>query len=222
MLKLAINTATTINNIALLSDLEVLAEESWVSHRNQAEVLQPKIKALLEKNKFQWTDITQVIVVKGPGAFTSLRVGVVSANTIAFSLKKPIAGISTFDIFKERLKTKKEACTSACWLFLSAGKDKAYFLSALEDTKKEGEIFPLSEITSIIKEKNITMIYGDISEHQADFLTQNCEKLNIIKEEELSSFADSILTTDIKNLNYTNQIEPHYIQQANITMPCST
>lgn len=220
MLKLAINTATTTNNIALLSESEVLAEQTWLAEQNQAEVLQPKIKGLLKDNGYSWEDLTDILVIKGPGAFTSLRVGVVAANTIAFSIKKNIAGISTFDVFKARLNSPNGGeKLNKLHLFLCAGKEKAYFLP---NNQSMGEIFTLPQIATKIKEENITTIYGDFTSHQQSYLQETCDALQIIPETELLSFGEALIKVAPDCLELSQQIEPYYIQPANITMPCST
>jgi len=59
------------------------------SHR-QAEVLLPTLEKLLKKMKASLSDITEVqVYTKGIG-FTSLRIGVVTANALAYALHIPV------------------------------------------------------------------------------------------------------------------------------------
>ena len=83
MLTLAINTATSLTSIALLEEQKLLGEDSWKSNNDEAEKLMPAISNLFKKNKKDFSGIKKVIVIKGPGSFTGLRVGVTIANTIA-------------------------------------------------------------------------------------------------------------------------------------------
>lgn len=196
MLCLAINTATRHNALALLTQERVIAEETWLAAQNQAEILQPKIKELLQKNNFSWTDLTHVIVVKGPGAFTSLRVGVVAANAVAFALNKPIFAISTFELY--------QLCSPAdAWLCLAAGKDKAYFtnLKSIEE-----KLYQHAEIEQLISQNNIQALVGD----------------GPFAKTEVCSLGQALLKLDWAQLQWQKQVEPHYVQPANITMPCST
>jgi tRNA threonylcarbamoyl adenosine modification protein YeaZ len=60
----------------------------------------PAIDALLKTADKSVRDLTHVIVIKGPGLFTGLRVGVTIANTIAYSLQIPIAGVNTMQYLR--------------------------------------------------------------------------------------------------------------------------
>ena len=51
------------------------------------------IEKILNKNKLAFKDLKAVIVVSGPGPFTSLRIAVTVANTMAYSLKIPVVGV---------------------------------------------------------------------------------------------------------------------------------
>jgi len=57
----------------------------------QAEKLLPAIDHLINK-KYNYRSLSGVIVAKGPGGFTSIRIGVVTANTFAYALQIPIVG----------------------------------------------------------------------------------------------------------------------------------
>lgn len=79
----------------------------------QSEKLLPLINKLLRKNKIMLADLSGIIVVSGPGGFTSVRIGVIAANTLGFVLRIPVAGVpkpasSTIGkLIKEGLKKLK-------------------------------------------------------------------------------------------------------------------
>lgn len=55
----------------------------------------PSIKQLIDRNNINKTDISEIIVVVGPGSFTGVRIGVTIAKTLAYSLKATIKEIDS-------------------------------------------------------------------------------------------------------------------------------
>lgn len=53
------------------------------------------VDAVLQKNKRKVTDITKVIVARGPGSFTAVRTGLLIANTLSTLLRIPVVGVVT-------------------------------------------------------------------------------------------------------------------------------
>ncbi len=60
-------------------------------------LLAPMLKAALDQYGTTLQKIDLIAVTKGPGSFTSLRVGVVTAKTIAYAMDIPILGINTLE-----------------------------------------------------------------------------------------------------------------------------
>lgn len=64
----------------------------WPAHRELANTLLSVIRDQLAAQKAVFKDITGVIVYKGPGSFTGLRIGITVANTLAYGLSVPVVG----------------------------------------------------------------------------------------------------------------------------------
>jgi len=60
-------------------------------------LLAPMLRAALDQYGTTLKNIDLIAVTKGPGSFTSLRVGVVTAKTIAYAMDIPILGINTLE-----------------------------------------------------------------------------------------------------------------------------
>jgi tRNA threonylcarbamoyl adenosine modification protein YeaZ len=58
------------------------------------EYLLKSIEVILKNNKLKTSDLSGIMAVTGPGAFTSLRIACVVANTLAYSLNIPAVGIN--------------------------------------------------------------------------------------------------------------------------------
>jgi len=91
---LIINTAKKdIIEVLLAKDAEKFRIISEEAKFKQAELLLPTIVKLLGLAKVKPTAIKGIGVVNDPGSFTSLRIGVVTANTLAYAWKVPVVGI---------------------------------------------------------------------------------------------------------------------------------
>ncbi len=90
MLILAFDTATDVATCALVRDGEVLGERVSRAARVLADA-----EELLSAAGYAPGDIDALAVGTGPGSYTGLRIGLVTARALALSLGVPVAGIST-------------------------------------------------------------------------------------------------------------------------------
>jgi tRNA threonylcarbamoyladenosine biosynthesis protein TsaB len=68
---------------------KIVEKSQW----QESAKLLPMINHLLKKNKTAFEQLKGIIVVKGPGGFTSLRIGLITANTLGYALKIPVTGV---------------------------------------------------------------------------------------------------------------------------------
>lgn len=76
--------------IGLYEGYEQLAYHVWPAHRQLAETLHHTIDHVLTSQKAELTDLTGLIVYKGPGSFTGLRIGLSVVNALAASYQLPV------------------------------------------------------------------------------------------------------------------------------------
>lgn len=89
---LALRTDRPIAEIALYKDETCLARHTWQAHRALAETLHTVVQTELSKHQLDWASIQGLVVYKGPGSFTGLRIGLSVANVWAASYQLPIVG----------------------------------------------------------------------------------------------------------------------------------
>ncbi|MFD7919009.1 tRNA (adenosine(37)-N6)-threonylcarbamoyltransferase complex dimerization subunit type 1 TsaB [Streptomyces sp. NPDC059740] len=97
MLLLALDTATPAVTVALHDGDHVVAESHEVDARRHGELLLPSVDRVLREAGARPADLTEIVVGVGPGPYTGLRVGLVTATTLAAALTVPVRGVSTLD-----------------------------------------------------------------------------------------------------------------------------
>jgi tRNA threonylcarbamoyladenosine biosynthesis protein TsaB len=95
---LAFDTATPAVTVALHDGERVVGTWAKVDAMRHGELLAPGITAVLDEAWVPRQDITAVAVGVGPGPFTGLRVGLVTARTLGAALGIPVYGVCTLDV----------------------------------------------------------------------------------------------------------------------------
>jgi tRNA threonylcarbamoyladenosine biosynthesis protein TsaB len=93
MLAVAIDTTSDVAGVALVEDGTLLAELTWLSHRNHSRQLLPSLDWLLQRCERSKEQLVAMIVCLGPGSYAGMRVGISTAKALAFGFEIPIAGI---------------------------------------------------------------------------------------------------------------------------------
>ncbi len=95
---LAFDTASPVVTVAVADGDLVLAEHTAADTRRHGELLAPAIVAVLAEAGVDRRDLTAMAVGVGPGPFTGLRVGLVTARTLAAVLEIPVVGVCGLDV----------------------------------------------------------------------------------------------------------------------------
>ena len=95
MLTLAIDTATKVCSVALCRDGEITAEYNINMGMTHSEGLLPQLEQLLKRTNTKKQDIDLIAVSMGPGSFTGLRIGLATAEAMAYSWQCLLHGVAS-------------------------------------------------------------------------------------------------------------------------------
>lgn len=98
MLLLAFDTATPAITVAVHDGSDVIGVAEGRGAMAHGELLAERIRRAVESAGVSIRDVTDIAVGVGPGPFTGLRVGVVTALTLGHTLKARTHGVCSLDI----------------------------------------------------------------------------------------------------------------------------
>jgi tRNA threonylcarbamoyladenosine biosynthesis protein TsaB len=93
---LILETSGRTGLVAVAEGIDLLACRPLDETRRHARDLAPAVAALLQEQDWEPNDLDGVIVSRGPGSYTGLRVGLMSAKTLAYATRCALLGIDTF------------------------------------------------------------------------------------------------------------------------------
>jgi tRNA threonylcarbamoyl adenosine modification protein YeaZ len=114
---LALDTATEVTAVALgrreHDRVEVLASCDSEAPRAAMSRILPCVTDLLDSLSISPHDIDEVVVGRGPGSFTGVRIGVATAKGIAQGLGVPLYGVGSLDAIAWRITQERDLAVIA-------------------------------------------------------------------------------------------------------------
>ena len=120
---LGIDTCGITGTVALAthtdSVLKIIGQLELAAKKNSAELLIPQIRALLAAHGVSLQQLEALVVVRGPGSFTGVRIGLSTAKGLAEALDKPVTAVSRLAVLAHAAHTQAAA--------IDAGRGEFYF-----------------------------------------------------------------------------------------------
>jgi tRNA threonylcarbamoyl adenosine modification protein YeaZ len=95
---LALDTATPAVTVAVHDGERVVAESSVIDPLRHGELLAPRVEQTLRDAGVSASQLSGIAVGVGPGPFTGLRVGIMTARAMSLVLGVPVFGVCTLDV----------------------------------------------------------------------------------------------------------------------------
>lgn len=94
---LAIDSSGIVASVAVVEDTRVLAEYTLNDKKTHSQTLLSMIDNVKEMLSLDLKTLDAIVVAKGPGSFTGLRIGVSTAKGMGLALNIPVVGVPTVD-----------------------------------------------------------------------------------------------------------------------------
>jgi tRNA threonylcarbamoyladenosine biosynthesis protein TsaB len=97
-LLLAMDTSTSIASVALFDGQRVVSETTWLAGREHSTRVLVEVEAAFARVGQTPADLTGLVVARGPGSFTGVRVALSVALGISAGLSLPLWGVSSLEV----------------------------------------------------------------------------------------------------------------------------
>lgn len=218
MLTLAIDTATKVCTVALCRETKILAEYSINMGMTHSEGLLPQLDQLLARTGVKKEEIELIGISMGPGSFTGLRIGLATAEAMAYSWQCYLHGVDTLKALAYNLPLSGRVLSPV----LDA--QKGNFYQALYEWRA-GELIELAPVAVVSKEQALerialcgtpALLLGEcdklVQAGLPDFIEAAPEALRLPKASSvaLAAQADFEAESDKKIFG----LEPYYIRRS--------
>ena len=94
---LSIETATPVCSVALHNDGVLVGLHEVHVQKSHSEFLAVMVKDLVRYTGYSLRDLDFIVVSKGPGSYTGLRIGTATAKGLCYALDKPLVSVNTLE-----------------------------------------------------------------------------------------------------------------------------
>ena len=102
---LGIDTSDKVCKVKLFKeDEDKIFEKEWLADRGLSKGLLRFLEDFLKGNHLSFWDVKGLVIFKGPGSYTGLRIGITVFNTYSDTTKIPIVGETGEDWFLKGVK----------------------------------------------------------------------------------------------------------------------
>lgn len=161
---LALETSTNIGAVALFEGDHLLGQIAYRKAKSHARLLSPMIQQILKDLQVDAKELAGVAVVKGPGSYTGLRVGVSTAKGLSMALDCPLMSFGSLEALAWQVKSLAAQLDAYICPMIDARRMEVY--CALYDAEMQ-EIEPIhakildsESFSTILQDKKILFV-GD-------------------------------------------------------------
>ncbi len=215
---LAMDTSNQVLGAAIQQDDTILGEIVTNLPKNHSVRLMPAIDKLMQEVNMKPEQLDKIVVAKGPGSYTGVRIGLATAKTMAWALNIPVIGVSSLEVLAYQgrffngiicpfFDARRGLAFAGCYRFEN---------NQLQILRKEENVAMqdlLEELKSL--ERSILFLSPDISIHQEQIISIVGNRA-VIPEEPVHVIrpAHVIAAAKEKQAGSTHTLRPNYLRLA--------
>jgi tRNA threonylcarbamoyladenosine biosynthesis protein TsaB len=149
---LGIDTSFNYLVLALIKDDQLIDQVFEKAFKTQSELIFVRINELFERNQLLATDIGGIVITKGPGSYTGIRIAMTIAKVYCSQLNLPLYTLPTLMLY---------AGIKPTMVIMDARAQRAYV--GIYNTEQEypEQVLPLELVSNLRLSHQDLLLYGD-------------------------------------------------------------
>lgn len=175
MITLCMDTSSAFLVLAVVKDHTMLAKLQKICWKRQSEEIFPDLEMLFNQAGLKPAAIDQIVVTKGPGSYTGVRIAMTIAKVFCAMADKPLATLSTLQLYAGNLAHAR--------VVLDARSQRAY--TAVYDQGICVEKETVCSIATIIKkmDEKVTVVGDGHLVNRADYIPDLAENFLLLEKQ---------------------------------------
>lgn len=172
MASLVVEASIGFLSIAIIDNDKLILEENKQCNNNLSEIILHEIDSSIKKSGLDKKDITEIIVTKGPGSYTAIRIVLAIAKTFSFVLNIPIKVLSTLRLLSAGVDNKDKLTVP----LIDARRNHVYGAVYLNDKEilKEN-YYDLNDILAFLEKYDKEIVFVGVDLNKFDYEKFNKE-----------------------------------------------
>lgn len=183
---LAMDTSNQTMTVAVVENGITVAEQTTNVKRNHSIQLMPAVQRVIQDAGMKIEEIDRVVVAKGPGSYTGVRIAVTVAKTLAWTREIELVGVSSLKVLAGNAPQGIEALVVP---IMDARRGNIYtglyrFVNGkLEQLEKDQHVSAETWVNRLLERKEPVIIVGTDSEkHREVFQRYLKDRLVVLPE----------------------------------------
>lgn len=184
---LAIDTSSYVLGVAIVEEDRVIGEHITNLNKNHSVRAMPAVDSLMKDCEIKPETLDRIVVGRGPGSFTGVRIGVTLAKTLAWSLNVPLVGVSSLELLAANGRYFKGTISP----IMDARRGQVYtglytWDNMSVQTEVEDVNIALTDWLGMLKEKNEAVLFigNDVHLHKETIIEYLGEKAHFAQTSE--------------------------------------
>jgi tRNA threonylcarbamoyladenosine biosynthesis protein TsaB len=156
MLSVLIDCSNVNLAIGLAKDHKIIAKKEYEAWQEQSELLVAELDKMFKSAKVDRKEVNEVVVSKGPGSYTGVRIALSVAKVLSFALNVPLYLASSLEMMKDGGKPT---------ICLVNARSKRSYVGVYEGDKEivKDTIWENTEVLAYIKDHPSYTVSGDLA-----------------------------------------------------------